>query len=360
MGQSAIVIGPFPPLRGGISQHTARLSDALEDAGVAVTRISWSSQYPKRLYGRQQRDVGAPTPAGILWMLKWWDPVSWLRAGLRIRQADFVVVPWVTPVHAIPQWVMLTIGRRSRRVVHVHNVFPHERMPFARPLARLVLRRADALVCHARSLVGELRELGVSAPIAVTPMPPLINVPTGALPADPTVKLLFLGMIRPYKGLDIALRAVEELQAIGHRVELTVAGELWSGRGVPTREELEQLAPSVSLKLQYLSDDEMVDLIAAHHLLLAPYRSATQSGVVSLALAAGRPVVATRVGGLGEIVVEGHNGTLAEPDDVRSFVAAAERALASLETLSAGAAQTPLSWNDYARVVLDDGGSPAR
>ena len=108
----------------------------------------------------------------------------------------------------------------------------------------------------------------------------------------------------------------------------------------------------MDLHLRYAADDEVNDLLAKHHAALLPYRSATQSGIAPIALAAGRPVVATAVGGLRDVIRDGQNGTLAEPGDAASLAEAIERCAADLPTLAAGTTSSASTWDDVAAAVV--------
>ncbi|MCB0993864.1 MAG: glycosyltransferase [Acidimicrobiales bacterium] len=331
------VIGPFRPLKGGIAGHTTVLADALETSGAVVDRFSWVSQYPRMLYRRDERDPAAPSTPGVRWWLRWWNPASWARVAWVVRRHDVVVLPWVSPAHGPLQLLVLLAARRARRVVHVHNVLPHEPMPLSRLLARLVLGRADLLVCHASALADELAQLGVRTPVVVTPMLPIVARDRSDPPPWPPIRLLFAGAIRRYKGLDIALDALALLDDDRPPLALTIAGEIWDDNERPSAERLAALDVEVHTEFRYVSDDELATMMAEHHLVLAPYRSATQSGMVSVALAAGRPVVVTPVGGLPESVEDGVTGVVAGTADAEGFAAAIQRALASIGTLLATA-----------------------
>jgi hypothetical protein len=102
-GARITYIGPVPPFRGGIAQHGARTVQALIDAGRPVEVLSWARQYPKALYPGRERDPAAKPFPGARFLLRWWDPVSWVRAGRRARRGDLMVFPWVTPVQAPPR-----------------------------------------------------------------------------------------------------------------------------------------------------------------------------------------------------------------------------------------------------------------
>ncbi len=94
------VVGPFPPFKGGISQHTARLAEGFERQQAEVRRYSWKSQYPHRLYNRAQRDNDTGATPDVTWSLSWWNPISWLRCGLSSRSSDVLITSYVSPFHA--------------------------------------------------------------------------------------------------------------------------------------------------------------------------------------------------------------------------------------------------------------------
>ena len=342
----------MPPIRGGIAQHSARLIEAIRDSGAATIVRSWKVQYPGALYRRPERDTAAEPFPGAEWPLHWASPLTWRRVGTELRSVDRIVLPWTVPVHA-PHY--LTIIRRAGRPVsiHVHNALPHERMPGAAGLARRVLRRADKLVTHSSSVAAECAELAPGVPVTVVPHPPDLPVVARPLPTG-SLRLLALGYLRDYKGTDLAIQAVAALTRRNRPIRLTVAGEPWDGdaaRWVDMVANLD-LTDHVDLQLEYQPDATVPELIASHHALIAPYRSATQSGVVAQALAAGRPVVATRVGGLPDVVHEGLNGTLAKPNDVADLAAAIDRLEDNLESLAAGAAQSQPSWAQVAAALI--------
>ena len=128
--------------------------------------------------------------------------------------------------------------------------------------------------------------------------------------------LLFFGLVRPYKGL---LDLIEALPGILEEVDVTllVVGEVW-GDAAPYRARVTALglADRVRLIDRYVSNDEAAMYFAAADLAVLPYREATGSGVLQLAFGLGVPVVATRTGGMDEVVEDGVTGFLLEPGDV--------------------------------------------
>jgi glycosyltransferase involved in cell wall biosynthesis len=177
-------------------------------------------------------------------------------------------------------------------------------------------------------------------------IPPLIDLEARPLPPGPPWRLLFFGFVRPYKGLEVAIDAVAELLRRGMPVELTIAGMFW-GPVDPWRERVaaRDLDGTVSLRPAYVPDREVQDLLSWSHIVIAPYRSAPQSAIVPLAYAAGRPVVATNVGGLSEQVLEGVTGALAPPEDPAAFADAVERVIAGLQSLAKSTSEHTPTWD---------------
>jgi glycosyltransferase involved in cell wall biosynthesis len=343
-------VGPVPPIRSGVAQHGGRLAAALAEEHE-LTVLSWQHQYPRLLFRRPQRDEDATPYPGARFSLRWWDPTSWWSAGRVAARGEVVVLVWTTSFHAIPYRVIMAAARRARVVAMVHNAIPHEFLPLQRPLTRWILSRCDRLVTHARSVANEVSELGVHVESVVVPHPPNIQVTPQPLPPDEELRLLFFGFVRPYKGLDIGLDALALLREQGFKPRLTVVGELWNGEPVAVWERrIEQLGlqDQVIMQPHYVPDDAVDALLAEHHAVLLPYRSATQSGIAPIALATGRPVIATAVGGLVDVITDGVDGTLAAPNDAGSLADAILRCQGQLASMAAKALENVSTWADVA------------
>jgi glycosyltransferase involved in cell wall biosynthesis len=187
-----------------------------------------------------------------------------------------------------------------------------------------LLRRADGVLVHSEAQAGLARGL-TDRPVRVAEMP--AHLPTSAAPPprDAKVKrhLLFFGIVRPYKGLDVLLRALAEGP---DDVTLTVAGEFWGGLD-ETRELIGSLSLTsrVDLRPGYVPAADVPDLFADADALVLPYRTATASQNVWMAYEHGIPVIATDVGGFAAQVRDGVDGLICAPDDVASLAAALRR-----------------------------------
>jgi D-inositol-3-phosphate glycosyltransferase len=346
--------GPLPPYTGGIAQHGDNLIRGLLQRGHRVQSTSWRHQYPRRLYPGTLPDTTQLEKLGSRAVASWYDPLSWARVGWRASTGDALVTPWVTAFHTPAVLTAHAASRSVARIAIVHNALPHERHLGDEALATAGLRGADGAVVHATTVADDLDRLVPNLPVVIVPHPPNLPLtPTSLPPSVPRLKLLLFGYVRAYKGIETALDALQELRTHGLAVEATIAGQYWEPRSHWEREVSDRgLEEVVDLRDGYVPDTEVATLFAEHHLLVAPYRSATQSGTIPLARAAGRAVVATDVGGLREAVEHGVDGLLVPPDDPGALATAIEDAATHLEELGQRSAARVTSWGDVADAVV--------
>ncbi|TYB48334.1 glycosyltransferase family 4 protein [Actinomadura chibensis] len=321
------IVGPAFPYKGGGAQHTTELAHRLAAAGHDVVIESWRAQYPGFLYPGQQTisdPEGEPFP-GTRRALDWRRPDGWWRTGRALRACDLAVLVVLSPVQ-VPAYLGILAGLRGRTpvVALCHNVLPHERKPYDEPLMKRLLRRVDAVLVHSDAQ-GKLARGLTKRPVRVAEMPAHLPTPAASPSDDGKVRrrLLFFGIVRPYKGLDVLLRALAEGP---DDVALTVAGEFWGGLD-ETRELVRSLdlAGRVELRPGYVPAADVPGLFAAADALVLPYRTATASQNVWMAYEHGLPVIATDVGGFGEQVRDGVDGVVCTPDDVPALAAAIRR-----------------------------------
>jgi glycosyltransferase involved in cell wall biosynthesis len=385
------LIGPAHPYKGGAARHTTELAHRLAAAGHDVVLESWSKQYPAGLYpgGQQTVDVaeGEPFP-GTRRLLSWRRPVGWFAAGRRLRDADVVAFALLIPLQAIPYLVILAglrglrPGRRAggpRTVVICHNVLPHESRPADGLLTRLLLRRAATALTHSAEEAARARDLAPAAHVTVARLAPHLPAAApvlhrsdhaggsddaerdGVLRSAPC-RLLFFGIVRRYKGLDVLLGALARAPA---HVVLTVAGEFWGRAEEEARSMMARLgiAGRVTLCPGYVPADQIPGLFAEADALVLPYRSATSSQNAWLAFAHGVPVVVTRAGTLADAVRDGVDGVVCEPGDEDELLRALERISAPGEAARLRSAVRPADpdgyWDAYLATLLSLATPPA-
>ncbi len=340
------LIGPAHPYKGGGARHTTELAHRLAAAGHDVVIESWRAQYPRRLYpGQQTLDVpeGEPYPRTRR-RLAWYRPDGWYAEGRRLRPADLVVFALLTPLQVPPYLAVLAgLGRkpdRPRTAVIAHNVLPHERRPGDVALTRTLLSHVDTVITHSAGQAAQARDLAPGAPVLTARIPPHLpaareenhGAERAVVPAPSQLRasradvgggqcrLLFFGVVRPYKGLDVLLRAVARAPA---HVTLTVAGEFWGGTA-ETEKLIAELGigDRVTLRPGYLPAAAIPALFAAADALVLPYREATASQNALLAFAHGVPVITTTAGALADTVRDGVDGLTCAPGDAEDLLRA--------------------------------------
>ncbi|MEO5365982.1 MAG: glycosyltransferase [Magnetococcus sp. WYHC-3] len=334
------VVGLTHPFRGGIAHYTTRLCQELA-LRHKVALFTLRRQYPRLLFpGKSQWDQSA-TPftfphAACLDSL---SPFSWWRCAEVVEafRPHGVVIQWWHPFFA-PAFGTLArcLARRGRAVYFLcHNVRPHDGVPLSGWLTRWALAPARGFLVHSQVDARRLRPQVGARPIVVHAHPPYDVFQKGALvplggemqrslrrrlgipEGGPVV--LFFGLVRRYKGLDVLLKAMVQVGG-SPPPHLVVAGEFYQSREPYARHlALLQEQGRLTLLDRYVPNEQVPELYAACDLLAVPYREASQSGVLQIARALGRPVVASRVGGLGEAVRHGVDGWLVPPGDSQAL-----------------------------------------
>jgi glycosyltransferase involved in cell wall biosynthesis len=332
------LLGPAPPDRGGIARETALLASGLEER----TRVSWftfSRPYPRWLDPRRFDRIpeGAPPP-GARATLDYRSPASWNSTAREIASsgADALVAPWWTSFWGLPLRTVFrrlrALSPRTERVLLCHNVADHEPGALQRFATLGAFLAADAFVVHAESDRDRLSRRVPGRPVAVLPHPVVEAVrpdrggARGRLGiASPLV--LFLGLVRRYKGVELLLDAAPRIVA-ETGATIAVVGEVFpEARSLERRWKESSVCESIRWRDEYVAEEEMSLWLAACDAVVLPYRYVSGSGIAARAIAARRPMVAAAVGGLVETVQPGSTGELFAPGDPDALAAAVARVL---------------------------------
>lgn len=364
------VVGPTYPHRGGIAHYTSLLASRIRSRHE-VRVYTFRRQYPQWLFpGRSQID---PSPTAIVhvdsrrWLIPWW-PHSWwkVRQDWISWRPDVVVMQWWVPFMApMTAWLAARArGNGSRVVLLCHNVMPHERSRLDAILVRMALKQADRLIVHSTLDQQRVQQMLPRCAVEVVPHPSYADFRStrwtrqrarSALEVRGRV-LLFFGLVRPYKGLLDLLDALPAVLA-EIKVTLLVVGEIWGSAETYTK-RIRDLGIESRVKFvdRYVSNEEVAMFFAAADLAVLPYREATGSGVLQLALGLGVPVVATRTGGMAESVSDGVTGLLVNPRDVDALSRAIVRFFREEQAASFRVAiertQTQFGWDNIVDAAL--------
>ena len=331
-----VILGPAHPYRGGLASIMETMAREYISRGDEVRIYTFSLQYPSLLFPGKSQTVDTPAPADlhIERVMNTCNPLNWIALGRRLRREcpDMVLMKYWTPFMAPCFGTIARIARsngHTKVVCQIDNVEPHEHHFVDRPFNRYYLGAVDGFVYMSEQVHGELREY-TSAPALFSPHPMFTNfgereerdVACRALGLDVDTRyLLFFGLIREYKGLDILLEAWERVRRDG--LKLIVAGEFYDDK--QKYETLfSRLGDSVILHDRFIPDEAVKHYFSVADALVLPYRTATQSGVTQIAYNFFLPMIVTNVGGLPEIVPDGRVGFVCEPT-VRSVADAIDR-----------------------------------
>lgn len=330
-----IILGPAHPLRpGGITTFNERLCRAFNEGGHDCRIWSFSLQYPSFLFPGTSQFTDAPAPAGISIraVVNSVNPLNWLKVGrmLKIEKPDLVVVRYWIPFMGacLGSILRLVKGNRHTRIVCIaDNVIPHEKRPGDKLLTTWFLKPVDAFVVMSELVLADLRTF-TQKPARLMPHPlydnfgPKINRSDarkclsekfGITIGEDSPLLVFFGLVRHYKGLDLLLNAMALTQ--NKSVKLLVAGEFYEDKKTYLDLiEKNGLANRVILHASFINEQDVKYFICAGDCIIQPYRSATQSGVTPVAYHFEVPMIVTNVGGLPQMVPQGVAGLVCEAE----------------------------------------------
>ena len=331
------LVGPYYPLRGGIAQYIALLGRRMEEEGHQVKMLAFRKQFPKFLFpGRTQTETSTQLirlEAEAVFVP--WNPFSWFKTYLAVRRdaPDALIfkywMPFFAPGYAAVCW-LVRFFTRTKLLFILDNVIPHERRPVDRFLTRLAFRWVDGFIIQSEAVRKDLEAWFPEAKnrrMAFVPHPvydcydaPGLNREEArariGVPQQERL-ILFFGLVRHYKGLDTLLEAMPAIRAgMKDLIHLLIAGEFYEPeenyRVLIRKLDLQK---SVTIVNRYIPNEEVGIYFRAADLLVLPYRSATQSGILQIAQHFGTSVISTTVGGLPEAAgINGGEGAVLSTD----------------------------------------------
>lgn len=325
------IVGPSHPYRGGIAAFTDRLANEFMAEGDDVELYTFTLQYPSFLFpGKTQySDAPAPEDIKIFRRINSINPFTWIKTAdeICIKKPDVVIFAyWMSffaPCYAKMSKIISRNGH-TRCIGLVHNMMPHEKSVLDVMFSPSFVKNMDAFVALSKSVMQDVDKLDrKSKPKRFSPHPLYDHYgdkedKTVALSSlyldDKYDYLLFFGLIREYKGLDLLLKAMTDERLDNYPLKLIVAGEFYD-----KKEPYLQMIDNLNIKDKviicdkYIPDEDVKNFFNLADMVVQPYKSATQSGVTQVAYHFEKPMLVTDVGGLREIVPDGKVGYVVEP-----------------------------------------------
>ena len=334
-----VIVSTAYPLRGGIAHYVALLAEALGKRHQVET-VTFKRQYPALLFpGKTQEESGEgvhATPAPQL--VDSINPFNWFAVGRTLRQLkpDLLIFKYWLPFFGPCFGTIARVVKRgtNAKVLYIcDNVIPHEHRPFDVAFTRYAFRSVDYFIVQSRTVEQQLKEFwpGAASRLAAHPVYNIFGSPMEKEEARRVLGvrgkrvLLFFGYVRAYKGLHVLIRAIAALPR-EMDLHLMVVGEFYDDEQ-KYRALIRELGVEdrITINSDYVPNEMVGRYFSASDVVVLPYISATQSGIAQIAYNFDKPVIATSVGGLAEVILDGETGYIVPPEDASRLAAAIKK-----------------------------------
>ena len=295
-----LLFGPDPRFKGGIAQYNHYLAEAIIGEGHELLFIGFEQQYPSLIYPtddkNREEDSFSEKSYEVVRML---PSLPFLNRKTEKIVSDFhpdvVVIPWWV-------WWWFPVSRalmkktpHAKHILIAHNILHHEKkfphFHLSKFTISKMVKMADLTVVHSSETEVEAQKLGASETLLL-PHPVYPQFQSNISKEDARKELgfssdetlfLFYGIVRHYKGVDLAIQAIQEIPG----ARLIIAGEVWDES---LKGEINN-NPQITLIDSYVTTEQAAQLFSAADVFVLPYRSVTGSGVAAAVLPLGKPVV---------------------------------------------------------------------
>ncbi len=326
-----VIVGSAHPYRGGLASFNERLASEFIAEGHDVEIVTFTLQYPSFLFPGKTQFTDSPKPQlDIVRRINSINPFNWMKVGREIRDknADLVIFCYWMSFMAPSFGKIARIVRRNGKtkcIALVHNMIPHEQNILDKILPPYFVKSMDGFIALSKSVTDDIGKFDKKdKPRTFSPHPIYdhygirldCNEALQQLGLDQNCRyVLFFGLVRAYKGLDLLLQAFADTRIKDSNIKLIVAGEFYQDENI-YRKQISDLGieDKIIIHNEFIPDDKVNLYFSAADIVAQTYKSATQSGVTQIAFHFEKPMLVTNVGGLGEIVINGKSGYVVEPN----------------------------------------------
>ena len=366
-----IVVGPASPLRGGIADFNEALAKELIKNGSQVELISFSLQYPSFLFpGKSQYKTNRSenNELKISSIINSINPFSWIKTANYIiaQQPSAVIFRFWIP------FMGMSLGFIARRIkkkgIPVYaitdNVIPHEKRIGDHLLTNYFIKSCDGFITMSKAVFEDISLFNTQAK-KVCLFHPVYNVFGDKSSKSNSLKaldltngnyLLFFGLIREYKGLELAIEAMQDSKIKSLGIKLIVAGEFYADKEKYISLINKLKLDNIIIHDEFIPSDKVKYYFGIADAVVQPYISATQSGITQVAYHFETPMIVTNVGGLPEIVQDGKQGYVCEVNSkaVANAILQLYASKEKVQNLSDGVSKrkAEFSWKSFVKELL--------
>lgn len=348
MKKKIILIGPAYPYRGGNALFVTHTYEALRDH-FDVKIYNYKLLYPSFLFpGTTQFDKSkeqvfrVPSERVINSI----NPFNWIKAAglLKKENADLVVFDWWHPFFGFCHGVISFLIRKKykNKILFItENVVSHEANAIDKFLTKIGLKYASKFLALSEIVEKEVQQYSKGKKVYRSELPVydcykpidesnLQKIKEELQLEKNSLVLLFFGYVRKYKGLDILIEAFPKILSNNPNSKLLIVGEFYDD----PKEYIElirklNIGKKITIINQFVPNEDVAKYYQVSDVVILPYRSATQSGILNVAYGFYKPVVVTDVGGLAEFVDEGKTGFVIKPNSPDAIVDGVNKFLSS-------------------------------
>jgi len=311
-----VFFSALPPYRGGISDFSELVVSAMEQL-CDLKAFTFKKQYPNFLFpGKTQLSLNKLSKSYPR-IVSGFNPLSYFSAVRQIKKSSptiFITNYWMTFFAPMNGFFSKSLKKDCLKIAIIHNLIPHEKRFFDSFFNRIFVKSYDGFIVLSESVKKDLLAIDPAAKHCLLKHPSYNQFgekiarkeAAAALGIDPTKKiLLFFGLIRNYKGLDLLLQAFSNLS---NEFSLLIAGEVYGDEITYTNLIAKSKNKNIHFVNQFIDEQDVKLYFSVADLCVLPYKSATQSGIQALANSFCLPVLISNVGGLAEDIVDEKNG----------------------------------------------------
>ena len=323
-----LIIGPAYPFRGGIADTQHELAKALQKRGKEIELLTFTKLYPKVFFpGKTQlSDQTGPEKLIITQQIHAYNPTKWIRTIRYIcsRSPKVVVFRYHTPFLALSYaWIARNLPNSIKKVAIVDNWIPHETSWIDKKLNLLFSKYLDCISSLSLFVANQIKD-NFDGPVWAGFHPinsnllPILDKKQARLKLNWDIDVpyvLFFGLIRKYKGLELLIKAFNEAPLIDKNIKLYIAGECYEDKKKYTEIiEMLNLGKRVILDFNFKNKTDIQLLFSACDIVAQTYHKATQSGVTPLAYYYQKPLLVSDIESLKAVIVSDRTGITVKKD----------------------------------------------
>ena len=318
-----LIISSAYPYRGGISDSTHSLVNQMSNQNISFEVWTFKLLYPKLFFpGKTQYSQEVlKSNFKIVRQINTLNPINWILSARKINKIGpkKVIFRYWTPLLSLSYFtISCLLNNRTKVIGLVDNWTGHEKILFERVFRRLFIKSCDRFISFSKNVGKKLKNstnkevLSLFHPIN-DGLPNKISKDEALSNLDlPSKKyILFIGLIRKYKGVGSLIKAFHYASKEHENLRLIIAGEFYDDINIYKRLiKRKDLEDKVVIDNDFLKSSKIRDYICISDLIIQPYKKASQSGITPLAYYYDKPLVVSNIEGLKEIIIEDQSGEI--------------------------------------------------